>query len=79
MSFSSDADGTKWRTSESGHKTRVSDKCDKCGSKENLKNCSKCHTVAYCGRECQVSDWPKHKQICKFFAKMGKATNEMDW
>ncbi|XP_076295618.1 zinc finger MYND domain-containing protein 10-like [Lasioglossum baleicum] len=29
------------------------------------KRCSKCKTVWYCGRECQVKDWEKHKVICE--------------
>ncbi|XP_076647141.1 zinc finger MYND-type containing 10 [Halictus rubicundus] len=28
------------------------------------KRCSKCKMVWYCGRECQVKDWEKHKVIC---------------
>ena len=26
--------------------------------------CGKCKTVRYCSRECQISDWDDHKQIC---------------
>jgi len=40
--------------------------CAKCGkSEDNLSACAKCHLVSYCSRECQRSDWPKHKVSCK--------------
>lgn len=29
-----------------------------------LKNCAKCHTQAYCSRECQKNDWKEHKKQC---------------
>ena len=43
--------------------------CAKCGkSTGSLHGCSQCHLVLYCGRECQRSDWPKHKLSCKLHA-----------
>ncbi|XP_045505367.1 zinc finger MYND domain-containing protein 10 [Colias croceus] len=44
-------------------------KCAKCGDKAN-KKCSRCKTEWYCGRECQVQQWPKHKELCDQFAKL---------
>ncbi|XP_026746197.1 zinc finger MYND domain-containing protein 10-like [Trichoplusia ni] len=44
-------------------------KCAKCGDKAT-KKCSRCKTEWYCGRECQVQQWPKHKEICDQFAKI---------
>ena len=35
-------------------------RCDKGGDKK----CAKCHSVSYCGRECQRADWPRHKRLC---------------
>jgi len=29
-----------------------------------LKDCQGCLKVGYCSRECQVSDWSKHKLSC---------------
>ncbi|KAK5955781.1 hypothetical protein OHC33_003422 [Knufia fluminis] len=29
-----------------------------------LKRCAKCHTQAYCSRECQKDDWENHKRVC---------------
>ncbi|MCX5925605.1 MAG: zinc finger MYND domain-containing protein [Candidatus Dependentiae bacterium] len=45
-------------------------KCSKCleleESPENkFKKCSKCESVYYCSRDCQVAHWPQHKQVCK--------------
>lgn len=31
---------------------------------KEYKRCSKCKTVAYCGVECQKSDWKRHKAEC---------------
>ena len=38
-------------------------KCGKC-QKEAFKRCSKCKSIWYCSRECQVSHWPEHKEGC---------------
>lgn len=31
---------------------------------ETMKWCGKCKSVKYCSQECQLSDWPKHKNFC---------------
>jgi len=31
---------------------------------EGTKQCSKCKSVKYCCRECQIEDWKVHKKIC---------------
>ena len=36
--------------------------CDKGGG--DIKKCAKCFSVSYCGRECQVGDWGRHKRLC---------------
>ncbi len=37
--------------------------CKKSGLK--FKHCSACKSVYYCSRECQKSDWKRHKKECK--------------
>ena len=36
--------------------------CHKAG--DSIKKCGKCFSVSYCGRECQVGDWTRHKRLC---------------
>lgn len=31
---------------------------------ESPQKCSTCGCFVYCGRDCQVLDWPKHKKMC---------------
>ena len=38
--------------------------CNKCKTVNNLKLCSKCKNVRYCGIMCQREDWINHKQEC---------------
>jgi methyl coenzyme M reductase subunit D len=40
--------------------------CNTCDKFDNKMNkCSGCQKIYYCNRECQLKDWPNHKQICK--------------
>ncbi|KAH8674471.1 hypothetical protein BGZ60DRAFT_404089 [Tricladium varicosporioides] len=43
--------------------------CIICNS-SNAKSCSSCHSISYCSLECQKSDWPLHKTICKTFTTL---------
>jgi hypothetical protein len=40
-----------------------------CGAVEScpkaFKRCSRCHSVVYCSRDCQLAAWPSHKRDCK--------------
>jgi hypothetical protein len=38
--------------------------CSNC-REEASQRCSRCQKVWYCGRECQVGDWKRHKTSCK--------------
>ena len=44
----------------------VLDICSHCRKKGRLSKCVKCFTAAYCNRECQKSQWKKHKSSCRF-------------
>ena len=43
-------------------------KCYKCNTvyDKKMKKCKvcQCHAVTYCGKECQVADWPRHQENC---------------
>ena len=39
-------------------------KLDKSTGKVKFKKCSRCQTVIYCSRECQVAHYPNHKAHC---------------
>jgi parallel beta-helix repeat protein len=40
--------------------------CSGCfGKCEELKQCGKCFTAAYCNKNCQKRHWSKHKKLCK--------------
>nr|XP_031838964.1 zinc finger MYND domain-containing protein 10 isoform X1 [Nomia melanderi] len=45
---------------------------------EAQKRCSKCKAAWYCGRECQVKDWPKHKVICDKITKSEECKQQQD-
>ncbi|XP_076071147.1 uncharacterized protein LOC143042625 isoform X2 [Mytilus galloprovincialis] len=41
-------------------------KCNVCKTKNQImKRCTRCHSVFYCSKECQISDWKTHRQICQ--------------
>ena len=39
-------------------------KCSYCGDAGAKSRCTRCKTVFYCGRKCQVAHWRSHKQSC---------------
>ena len=60
----------------------ISDVCSNCvlfnwKQPENLKTvrrCTRCHVVAYCGKECQEEHWHKvHRKQCKYLGGLKKA------
>ena len=42
--------------------------CEDC-DKPAVLQCSRCKSVKYCNKECQLSDWGKHKKKCKKISK----------
>ena len=58
--------------------------CFKCHKtvtgKKKLSKCGKCHAITYCGKECQVADWPRHKWNCILVMKpksQGRAVGDI--
>ncbi len=43
---------------------KILHKCIVC-YKNADQRCQRCKAVSYCGRECQIKDWPQHKKNCK--------------
>lgn len=42
------------------NKVKIGGACSQCGKKAHLK-CARCKSVSYCSKECQRSDWKRHK------------------
>ena len=40
-------------------------RCLKRGSETELRRCAGCKSFSYCSKNCQISDWPSHKRLCK--------------
>ncbi|KAF1917896.1 hypothetical protein BDU57DRAFT_180412 [Ampelomyces quisqualis] len=38
--------------------------CAACGKEGDLKRCSKCKSIGYCGVDCQRRNWKWHKRVC---------------
>ena len=39
--------------------------CEYCGATElTLKLCSACKRIRYCSKQCQTTDWKRHKRSC---------------
>jgi hypothetical protein len=43
--------------------------------RSKLRCCSRCRSITYCSRECQVADWSSHKELCD---KVAAAKAEFD-
>ncbi|EUC44030.1 hypothetical protein COCMIDRAFT_38076 [Bipolaris oryzae ATCC 44560] len=44
--------------------------CGQCGkSADSLKQCIKCHSVAYCNKDCQKAHFKAHKKACPILAQ----------
>ncbi|KAL7597310.1 hypothetical protein Lser_V15G31106 [Lactuca serriola] len=50
----------------------VKSRCDWCFTSSNVKRCSSCQVVWYCGSKCQTSDWKVHRLECQLLAKLEK-------
>jgi hypothetical protein len=57
--------------------SKVSKVCLHCQkSPEKLQRCTKCNWVVFCGRECQVAVWDKHRSTCKAIARGSEMAKE---
>ncbi|XP_060608042.1 uncharacterized protein LOC132760150 isoform X2 [Ruditapes philippinarum] len=44
---------------------RMETRCNTCRKQmQVMKRCTRCKSVMYCSRDCQVKDWPKHQLVC---------------
>ena len=51
--------------------------CAYCGKREGqMKRCSRCLSVVYCGHKCQLADWKAHKKACK---KAAREQEHLGW
>ena len=51
--------------------------CGVCGKTGDVQVCTGCEEVYYCGRECQLKDWPTHKVRCKQIQARRRAQAEL--
>lgn len=54
------------------NKSLVDSRCDGCFTSSNLKKCSACHVVWYCGSTCQKLDWKLHRLECQALSTLDK-------
>ncbi|KDP32756.1 hypothetical protein JCGZ_12048 [Jatropha curcas] len=47
-------------------------RCDGCFTSVNLKKCSACQVVWYCGSKCQKLEWKLHRLECEVLSKLDK-------
>ena len=50
--------------------------CTKSDTEKPLKQCLKCHSVAYCSKECQKAHFKSHKKVCASLAQEYTKTHE---
>ncbi|KAH7087636.1 hypothetical protein FB567DRAFT_525393 [Paraphoma chrysanthemicola] len=51
--------------------------CAQCAkSPDTLKQCLKCHSVSYCGKDCQKAHFKSHKKVCASLAQEYVKANE---
>ncbi|KAI7753509.1 hypothetical protein M8C21_031973 [Ambrosia artemisiifolia] len=54
------------------NKSSGESRCDWCFTSSNIKRCSSCHVVWYCGSRCQKSDWKLHRLECQLLSQLEK-------
>lgn len=61
---------------QSSAKQKDVPKCNACGSKQNVKRCSRYKVVYYCGQECQLKDTSNHRDICSHISNLQESLHE---
>ena len=51
--------------------------CGNCGKEGATATCSRCKSVTYCSRDCQLSNFQDHKKECKRIAKERAAASQV--
>jgi hypothetical protein len=52
--------------------------CGKSGQDTTLQRCTSCKVTVYCGRQCQLEHWKKHKTHCKGMGKLREWVNALE-
>ena len=55
----------KYSKTKAQDKTSLCRFCKERKKRNSLMVCSICRDVSYCSRQCQVADWPCHKEYCE--------------
>ena len=50
-------------------------RCLKRGSRTELRRCAGCKSFSYCTKDCLISDWPSHTQLCKSIQSLNDPQN----
>ncbi|XP_045206626.2 uncharacterized protein LOC123558843 [Mercenaria mercenaria] len=55
----------------------VDTRCSTCNKQMKImKRCTRCKSVMYCSRDCQIKDWPVHQSVCEPSRKSGYLRND---
>ncbi|KAF1828288.1 hypothetical protein BDW02DRAFT_467795, partial [Decorospora gaudefroyi] len=50
--------------------TTTTHSCAQCGQTPSVpKTCNKCHSAAYCNKDCQKNHFRQHKKVCASLAQ----------
>ncbi|KAH3953391.1 MYND-type zinc finger protein samB [Parastagonospora nodorum] len=76
-SSTSERTNTTSPEASSSSSTSPTSQCAQCAkSPDTLKQCLKCHSVAYCGKDCQKAHFKMHKKVCASLAQEYVKANE---
>lgn len=72
-----------WSDNSTGEKSAVTAEslpfcCGACKSPGANAQCTRCLSVRYCRKECQITHWPYHKSTCKAISAAGTDSHRVD-